>query len=182
MGGEFIPQLQEGDYAFHCILPQGSSLNQSIETSMQASRIIKQFDEVKMVVGKTGAAEVPTDPMPPEATDLMIVLKPQKEWKSGRDYNELADAIAEKLQLIPGVFFEKNQPIQMRFNELMTGIRQDVAVKIFGENIDTLSVYANKVSKVIQNVEGTSSPQVERVSGLPQINIDYDRTVLQITD
>lgn len=176
MGGEFIPQLQEGDYAFHCILPQGSSLNQSIETSMQASRIIKQFDEVKMVVGKTGAAEVPTDPMPPEATDLMIVLKPQKEWKSGRDYNELADAIAEKLQLIPGVFFEKNQPIQMRFNELMTGIRQDVAVKIFGENIDTLSVYANKVSKVIQNVEGTSPPQVERVSGLPQINIDYDRT------
>jgi cobalt-zinc-cadmium resistance protein CzcA len=176
MGGEFIPQLQEGDYAFHCILPQGSSLNQSIETSMQASRIIKQFDEVKMVVGKTGAAEVPTDPMPPEATDLMIVLKPQKEWKSNRDYNELADAIAEKLEAIPGVFFEKNQPIQMRFNELMTGIRQDVAVKIFGENIDTLSVYAKQVSKVIQNVEGATSPQVERVSGLPQINIEYDRT------
>jgi cobalt-zinc-cadmium resistance protein CzcA len=176
MGGEFIPQLQEGDYAFHCILPQGSSLNQSIETSMQASRIIKQFDEVIMVVGKTGAAEVPTDPMPPEATDLMIVLKPQKEWKSDRDYNELADAITEKLEVIPGVFFEKNQPIQMRFNELMTGIRQDVAVKIFGENIDTLSVYAKEVSKVIQNVEGATSPQVERVSGLPQINIEYDRT------
>lgn len=176
MGGEFIPQLQEGDFAFHCILPQGSSLNQSIETSMQASRIIKQFDEVKMVVGKTGAAEVPTDPMPPEASDLMIVLKPQKEWKSDRSYSELADEIIEKLEVIPGVFFEKNQPIQMRFNELMTGIRQDVAVKIFGENIDTLAAYAREVSKVIQKVSGATSPQVERVSGLPQINIEYDRT------
>jgi len=176
MGGEFIPQLQEGDFAFHCILPQGSSLSQSIETSMQASRIIKDFDEVKMVVGKTGAAEVPTDPMPPEATDLMVVLKPAKEWKSGRSYNELADAIMEKLEVIPGVFFEKNQPIQMRFNELMTGIRQDVAVKIFGENIDTLAAYAAEVSELIQSVPGATSPQVERVSGLPQINIDYDRT------
>jgi len=176
MGGEFIPQLQEGDYAFHCILPQGSSLNQSIETSMQASRIIKQFDEVKMVVGKTGAAEVPTDPMPPEATDLMVVLKPQDEWKSGRNYNELAEAMMEKLEVIPGVFFEKNQPIQMRFNELMTGIRQDVAVKIFGENIDSLASYAKEVSEVIQTVQGATSPQVERVSGLPQINVEYDRT------
>jgi cobalt-zinc-cadmium resistance protein CzcA len=176
MGGEFIPQLQEGDFAFHCILPQGSSLNQSIETSMQASRILKQFDEVKMVVGKTGAAEVPTDPMPPEASDMMIILKPQSEWKSKKSYNELGDEMMEKLSVIPGVFFEKNQPIQMRFNELMTGIRQDVAVKIFGENMDTLSVYANKVSEVVQQVKGTTAPQVETVGGLPQINIDYDRT------
>ena len=176
MGGEFIPQLQEGDFAFHCILPQGSSLSQSIETSMQASRVIKQFDEVKMVVGKTGSAEVPTDPMPPEATDLIIVLKPQKEWKSKKSYTELSDEITEKLEVIPGVFFEANQPIQMRFNELMTGIRQDVAVKIFGENMDTLSIYADKVRKVIQNVEGATSPQVERVGGLPQINVTYDRT------
>lgn len=178
MGGEFIPQLQEGDFAFHCILPQGSSLNQSIETSMQASRIIKQFDEVKMVVGKTGAAEVPTDPMPPEATDLMVILKPQDEWKTKKSYTELGDEINEALEVIPGVFFEKNQPIQMRFNELMTGIRQDVAVKIFGENLDSLAIYADKVSKVIQTVNGATSPQVERVSGLPQINVEYDRTRL----
>ncbi|WP_080777733.1 CusA/CzcA family heavy metal efflux RND transporter [Chryseobacterium phocaeense] len=176
MGGEFIPQLQEGDYAFHCILPQGSSLSQSIETSMQASRIIKNFDEVKMVVGKTGSAEVPTDPMPPEATDLIVVLKPQSEWKSKRSYTELADEISEKLETIPGVFFEKNQPIQMRFNELMTGIRQDVAVKIFGENLDSLSIYADKVGKIIQTVDGATAPQIERVSGLPQINVEYDRT------
>ncbi|MEH7890572.1 CusA/CzcA family heavy metal efflux RND transporter [Elizabethkingia meningoseptica] len=178
MGGEFIPQLQEGDFAYHCILPQGSSLSQSIETSMQASRIIKSFDEVKMVVGKTGAAEVPTDPMPPEATDIIIVLKPQSEWKSQKSYDELAGEISEKLESIPGVFFEKNQPIQMRFNELMTGIRQDVAVKIFGENLDSLAVYADKVGKVIQTVPGATAPQIERVSGLPQINVQYDRTRL----
>lgn len=176
MGGEFIPQLQEGDYAFHCILPQGSSLSQSIETSMQASRIIKQFDEVKMVVGKTGSAEVPTDPMPPEATDLIVVLKPQKDWKRKKSYEELADEISEKLEDIPGVFFEKNQPIQMRFNELMTGIRQDVAVKIFGENLDSLALYADQTAAVIQSVKGATPPQIERVSGLPQINVKYDRT------
>ncbi|GAB3417194.1 CusA/CzcA family heavy metal efflux RND transporter [Niabella aquatica] len=178
MGGEFIPQLQEGDFAFHCILPQGSSLSQSIETSMQASRIIRQFDEVKMVVGKTGSAEVPTDPMPPEATDLIIVLKPVKDWRSGRSYDELSGAMMKELERIPGVFFEENQPIQMRFNELMTGIRQDVAVKIFGENMDTLALYAEKAGKVIQDVNGTTGPQIERVSGLPQINVVYDRTRL----
>lgn len=175
MGGEFIPQLQEGDFAFHCILPQGSSLTQSLETSMQASRILKEFDEVKMVVGKTGSAEVPTDPMPPEATDMIIVLKPKDEWKRNISYEELGDEMMEKLEVIPGVFFEKNQPIQMRFNELMTGIRQDVAVKIFGENLDSLSYYADKTSKAIQSVEGVTAPQVERVSGLPQINVEYDR-------
>lgn len=175
MGGEFIPTLAEGDFAFHCILPQGTSLSQSIETSMQASRLIKKFDEVKMVVGKTGAGEVPTDPMPPEATDLMVILKPQKEWKRKVSYDELADEITEKLEAIPGVFFEKNQPIQMRFNELMTGIRQDVAVKIFGENLDSLLVSANQVSKVIQSINGATEPMVERVEGLLQVVIKYNR-------
>ena len=176
MGGEFIPTLQEGDFAFHCILPQGTSLSQSLETSMQASRLIKEFDEVKMVVGKTGAAEVPTDPMPPEATDMMIILKPQSEWKREVSYDELAEEFEGKLSQIPGVFFEKNQPIQMRFNELMTGIRQDVAVKIFGENMDTLLSYANKVNAVIQSVDGATEPSVERVAGLPQIVIKYNRS------
>jgi cobalt-zinc-cadmium resistance protein CzcA len=178
MGGEFIPQLREGDYAFHCILPQGTSLSQSVETSMQASRIIRSFPEVKMVVAKTGSPEVPTDPMPPEASDLIIVLKPVSEWTTTKDYNELARLISKKLETIPGVFFEANQPIQMRFNELMTGIRQDVAVKIFGENIDTLANLAGKVAKVIRSVPGTSVPQIEKTTGLPQITIDYDRAKL----
>lgn len=175
MGGEFIPQLQEGDYAFHCILPQGTSLTQSVETSMQASRIIKSFPEVEMVVGKTGSAEVPTDPMPPEATDLIITLKPKSEWTTTKDYNELAAMMIEKLEAIPGVFFEASQPIQMRFNELMTGVRQDVAIKIFGENIDTLAALGPKVASIVQSVKGSTEPQVERTIGLPQITIQYDR-------
>ena len=175
MGGEFIPQLEEGDYAFHCILPQGTSLSQSVETSMQASRIIKSFPEVKMVVGKTGSAEVPTDPMPPEATDLIVVLKPKDQWTNTKSYSELASMIQEKLEVIPGVFFESNQPIQMRFNELMTGVRQDVAIKIFGENIDTLAAIAPKVAQAVQSVRGATGPQIERTTGLPQITIQYDR-------
>lgn len=175
LGGEFIPQLQEGDYAFHCILPQGTSLSQSIETSMQASRIVKTFPEVKMVVGKTGSAEVPTDPMPPEASDLVIVLKPKKEWPKKKNYNELAQQILEELEVIPGVFFEYNQPIQMRFNELMTGVRQDVAIKVFGENIDTLAMLAPKIAQVVQTVKGATATQIERTTGLPQISVQYDR-------
>ena len=176
MGSEFIPTLQEGDYAFHCILPQGTSLSQSIETSMQAMRIIKNFDEVKLVVGKTGSAEVPTDPMPPEATDMMIILKPQKEWKRKITYNGLAEEIERKLTAsIPGAFFEINQPIQMRFNELMTGIRQDVAIKIFGEDLDTLLGYANKVKTQIKTIDGVKDPMVEQVEGLPQIVVRYNR-------
>lgn len=175
MGAEFIPQLQEGDYAFHCILPQGSSLSQSMETSMQASRILRSFPEVKEVVGKTGSAEVPTDPMPPEGSDLIIVLKPLNQWTTTKDYNKLAQMMEEKLQAIPGVFFEVNQPIQMRFNELMTGVRQDVAVKIFGENIDTLAALSPRIARIIQSVEGVSEPQIERTAGLPQITIEYDR-------
>ncbi len=180
MGGEFIPTLAEGDFAFHCILPQGTSLTQSIETSMQASRILKEFPEVKMVVGKTGSAEVPTDPMPPEASDMMIILKPQNEWTRDISYEELADEMNERLSTIPGVFFETSQPIQMRFNELMTGVRQDVAVKIFGENLDTLIAYANKVAGVVQAVDGATEPMVERVEGLPQIVIKYNRAQIAL--
>lgn len=176
LGGEFIPQLQEGDFAYHCILPQGTSLSQSIETSMQASRIMKSFPEVRMVVGKTGSAEVPTDPMPPEATDVMVILQPKSEWPDpSKTYDKLGEEISKALEVIPGVFFEKNQPIQMRFNELMTGIRQDVAVKIFGENLDSLARYANLVGSIISSVEGVTEPQVERIQGLPQINVHYDR-------
>jgi cobalt-zinc-cadmium resistance protein CzcA len=175
MGGEFIPTLEEGDYAIEFVLPQGASLSQTTETVMQAENIIKQFPEVKMVVGKTGAADVATDPMPMQATDLMVILKDKSEWKTDADFYELADQMKEKLEAIPGVIAEPSQPIQMRFNELMTGIRQDVAIKIFGENLDTLAVYANKVSKSINNIKGLTQPQVERISGLPQISIEYDR-------
>ncbi len=178
MGGEFIPQLQEGDFAIHCILPQGTSLSQSVETSMQASRILRTFPEVKMVVGKTGSAEVPTDPMPPEGSDLMVSLKPRSEWPQKKSYDELAEQMMEKLELIPGAFFEVSQPIQMRFNELMTGVRQDVAVKIFGENIDSLAAIAPRVAGIVSTIEGSTGAQVEQTTGLPQITVKYDRARL----
>jgi heavy metal efflux system protein len=174
MGGEFIPTLEEGDYAIEFTLPQGASLSQTIETITQAEKLLKIFPEVKMVVGKTGAADVATDPMPMEASDIMVILKDKKDWKTDLDFYELAEAMKTKLQLLPGIIAEPSQPIQMRFNELMTGIKQDVAIKIFGENLDTLAKYAIKVEKAIHNVEGISAPQIERISGLPQISIDYD--------
>jgi heavy metal efflux system protein len=175
MGGEFIPTLEEGDYAIEFVLPEGASLSQTIETVIQAEKIIKKFPEVKMVVGKTGAADVATDPMPMQASDLMVILKDKSEWQTKSDFYQLADEMKEKLEAIPGVIAEPSQPIQMRFNELMTGIKQDVAIKIFGENLDTLAFYANKVSKSIQKIDGITAPQVERISGLPQISIEYDR-------
>ncbi|KIC89876.1 CusA/CzcA family heavy metal efflux RND transporter [Flavihumibacter sp. ZG627] len=178
MGGEFIPTLEEGDYAIEFVLPQGSSLSQTSETVMMAERMLLKFPEVKMVVGKTGAADIATDPMPPEASDLMVIMKPKSEWATTKDFYALADLMRDKLSTIPGVIAEPSQPIQMRFNELMTGIRQDVAIKIFGENLDTLVAYADKVSKAINPIKGITQPQVERVDGLPQITIEYDRARL----
>lgn len=175
MGAEFIPTLEEGDYAIEFVLPQGSSLSQTVETMLMAERMLLKYPEVKMVVGKTGAADIATDPMPPEASDLMVIMKPKKEWTTTSDFYKLADMMRDKLSTIPGVIAEPSQPIQMRFNELMTGIRQDVAIKIFGENLDTLIAYANKVSNIIGPVQGITQPQVERVDGLPQITIEYDR-------
>ncbi|MBK5270894.1 MAG: CusA/CzcA family heavy metal efflux RND transporter [Bacteroidia bacterium] len=178
MGGEFIPTLEEGDYAIEFVLPQGSSLSQTTETVMMAQRMLRTFPEVKMVVGKTGSADVATDPMPPEASDLLVILKDKKEWTTTKDFYALADMMGDKLSNIPGVIAEPSQPIQMRFNELMTGIRQDVAIKIFGENLDSLVTYADKVAKAIRPIKGITQPQVERVEGLPQITVEYDRARL----
>ncbi len=178
MGGEFIPTLEEGDYAIEFVLPQGSSLSQTTETIMQAERMLKRYPEVKMVVGKTGSADIATDPMPPEASDLMVILKDKKDWTTTDDFYDLADKMRETLSEIPGVIAEPSQPIQMRFNELMTGIRQDVAIKIFGENMDSLNAFAQKVANAIQPIKGITQPQVERVGGLAQIVVLYDRARL----
>jgi cobalt-zinc-cadmium resistance protein CzcA len=175
MGGEFIPQLEEGDYAIEFVLPQGTSLAQTTETIMQAERMLRKYPQVKMVVGKTGSADVATDPMPPEASDLMVILKDKAEWPEGKGFYELADDMRNTLADIPGVIAEPSQPIQMRFNELMTGVKQDVAVKIFGENLDTLNLLALKVARAMKPVQGVVQPQIERVGGLPQITVNYDR-------
>jgi cobalt-zinc-cadmium resistance protein CzcA len=178
LGGEFIPQLEEGDFAVEFLLPQGSSLSQTMETTMLAERMLLKFPEVKMVVGKTGSADIATDPMPPQATDLIVVLKDKRDWREGKEFYELSDEIRDTLSNIPGVIAEPSQPIQMRFNELMTGVKQDVAIKIFGENIDTLNSLAQRVARSIKAIPGITQPQVEKVSGLPQVSIKYDRARL----
>ncbi|MCB0789973.1 MAG: efflux RND transporter permease subunit, partial [Flavobacteriales bacterium] len=133
------------------------------------------FPEVKMVVGKSGTAEVPTDLMSPEQTDVMILLNPRDAWTTTDDYWSLADSLLAALQEIPGVFFEINQPIQMRFNELMTGVRQDIAIKVYGPDLDSLVHYAEQIARIVRDVPGAGPPQVERVAGLPQIAVRYDR-------
>ncbi len=179
LGGEFIPQLNEGDFAVETRVRTGSSLSQTIDKSMQASRLLrKQFPEVREVIAKIGSGEIPTDPMPIEACDLMVILKPQDEWTSAGSMDELATKMAEALEVIPGVEFGFQQPIQMRFNELISGAKQDVAVKIFGEDLAELTRLAGQVNGLVSKVPGATDLYVEQVSGLPQIVVQVDREAL----
>ncbi|PWJ55564.1 cobalt-zinc-cadmium resistance protein CzcA [Dyadobacter jejuensis] len=178
MGGEFIPQLDEGDFAIEMRVLTGSSLTQTIDASLKASQaLLENFpDEVVEVVGKIGSSEIPTDPMPIEAGDVMVILKDKSEWTKAINREALAEAMEEVLEAnVPGVSFGFQQPIQMRFNELMTGVKQDVAVKIYGEDLDILAQQADKVGKLVSSVEGATDLYVESVSGLPQIVVAFDR-------
>jgi cobalt-zinc-cadmium resistance protein CzcA len=179
VGGEFIPSLPEGDYAVETRLLPGSSLETSVELTSKASKILlQQFPEVESVVVKTGSSEVPTDPMPLHASDIIIVLKKRSEWTSARTYNELEEKMIQALAVIPGVSFSFQYPVAMRFNELISGARQDVVCKIFGDNLDTLSSYATQLGRLCNAISGSSSVYVESVSGLPQIVIKYNRAVI----
>jgi heavy metal efflux system protein len=177
MGGEFLPTLEEGDFAVETRVLTGSSLSYTIEACQKASgMIMKEFpDEVKEVVAKIGSAEIPTDPMGLEAADLMIILKDKRMWTKAEDMEALAEEMSETLGAIPGVTFSFQQPIQMRFNELMTGVRQDVAVKIFGEDMDILAGLSEQVAAIARSVEGVRDIYVEEVSGLPQVMIRINR-------
>jgi cobalt-zinc-cadmium resistance protein CzcA len=176
MGGEFIPTLDEGDFAVETRCLTGSSLSQTIEASTRAAKILKEkFPEVKAVISKIGSGEIPIDPMPVESCDLMIVLKDKSEWTSASSREELADKMSEALEDIPGVTFSFQQPIQMRFNELMSGAKQDIVIKVYGENLDLLTQYANKIGKLSTTIEGVQDLYVERATGLPQIVIEFDR-------
>lgn len=181
LGGEFIPTLDEGDIATHLIIASGSSLSQEIEATTKAEKILKsKFPEVKMVVTKIGSAEIPTDPMPIEAGDMIILLKDKSEWTSAETKEELMEKMEEALNEIPGATTEFSQPIQMRFNELMTGVRSDVAVKIFGEDIDMLVSKGDEVLELIKGIDGVSDAKAERVSGLPQITVRYNKDKLAL--
>lgn len=178
-GGEFIPSLPEGDYAVETRVLPGSNLETSIDAVSKASRILlKEFPEVQRVVAKTGTSEVPSEPLPIDVSDMIIVLKNRKEWTSARTYHELEAKMSQALEVIPGVTFSFQYPVAMRFNELISGARQDVVCKIFGENLDTLAYYANILGRICNSVEGSSGVYVESVSGLPQITVRYNRAAI----
>jgi heavy metal efflux system protein len=177
MGGEFLPTLEEGDFAVETRVLTGSSLSYTVEASTKAAEVLlREFpDEVKEVVGKIGSSEIPTDPMPIEACDLMVILKPKGDWVKANNREELAEKMAEALEDVPGVTFSFQQPIQMRFNELISGVKQDVAVKIFGEDLAVLTTLADQIGKLSTTVEGVRDLYVEEVDGLPQIVISINR-------
>jgi len=176
MGGEFIPQLEEGDFAVETRVLTGSNLNNTIESTQKASKLlIQNFPEVQKIVTKIGSAEIPTDPMPFEAGDMMVILKDKKEWTSAKTFNELSLKMTKVLEQVPGITVGFQFPVQMRFNELMTGARQDVVCKIFGENLDTLTRYASKLNDIIKTVDGAINIYEEKVTGMPQVVIKYNR-------
>ena len=175
LGGEFIPSLEEGDFAVEMSMSQGTSLSQMVESCTKAEKLLKkEYPEIKQVVSRIGSAEIPTDPMPVERADIMIALKPKVEWTSAKTTPELMEKMEETLSAIPGLEAEISQPIQMRNNELLTGIKQDVAIKIFGDDLDVLTQQAGKVKRMIEDVPGVSGIFVEEVAGLPQIQVKYN--------
>lgn len=176
LGGEFIPSLEEGDFAIQMSMAQGTSLSQMVESCTKAERLLKNtFPEVRQVVSRIGSAEIPTDPMPVERADIMVSLKPKAEWTSARTTDALMEKMSETLKNIPGLEAEISQPIQMRNNELLTGIKQDVAIKVYGDDLDVLTRQARRISTLIGGVRGVSGIQVEEVSGLPQVQVRYNR-------
>lgn len=175
MGGEFIPTLDEGDLVIQPVLKTGTSLSKTIDITTQIEKLLLEFPEVEQVVTRIGAAEVPTDPMSMEETDVIVKLTPIKSWTTADTKEKLITAINEKLSIIPGVDYEFTQPIEMRFNELITGVRADLAIKIFGEDLDILHKKAVEIENAIQNVEGASDIITEKTVGLPQMTVNYDR-------
>jgi cobalt-zinc-cadmium resistance protein CzcA len=179
LGGEFIPQLEEGDLAAGVMTLQGGSITNTIDKVIMANRILlANFPEIKHAVCKIGAGEIPTDPTPMETGDYIITLKDKSEWTSAKTREELVTKMEEKLVALAGVKFEFQQPIQMRFNELMTGSKQDIAIKLFGDNLNTLAEKAAEIEKLIQSVPGVEDINVEKVTGLEQIQVEYDRDKL----
>jgi len=176
MGSEFAPQLEEGDLAMQMSIQPGSSLNESITASTKAEKILMDnFPEVLHVIAKIGTAEVPTDPMGIEDSDVMIVMKDKSEWVSASTKDELIAKMKDKLNAVLGASFEFSQPIQLRFNELMTGAKADVVVKIFGDDTDKLKQLADQSASIIEKIKGAADVKVEQTEGLKQMNIVYDR-------
>ena len=179
IGGEFIPKLEEGDFAVDTRLLTGSSLSNTVAATQKTAKVLlDSFPEVKKVVSKIGSGEIPTDPMPLEAADMMVILKDKKEWTSAKTFDELAEKMSVALKQVPGVTTGFQFPVQMRFNELMTGARQDVVCKIFGDDLDSLAIIAERIGILINKVNGAKDIYVETVTGVPQMVISYNRNAI----
>lgn len=179
LGGEFIPKLEEGDFAVDTRLLSGSSLNTTLDATQKASKLlIDRFPEIEKIVTKIGAGEIPTDPMSMEASDLMIILKDKKDWVSAETFDALADTMGKVMSQVPGITSGFQYPVQMRFNELMTGSRQDVSCKIFGENLDSLAKYATLMGNIIAEVEGAKDLYTETVTGISQVVVQFSRAAI----
>ena len=176
MGSEFVPSLNEGDIALHAIRIPGTSLTTAIEMQNELEKTIKAFPEVDRAFAKIGTAEIATDPMPPSVADIFVILKPQSEWAGTHHTKaELVAAIEKAVRQIPGNNYEFTQPIQMRFNELLSGVRADVAVKVFGDDMDTLLAVGEQIEKVLDTIPGAADVRTEQLTGLPVLSIQMDR-------
>ncbi len=177
VGSEFVPSLNEGDIALHAIRIPGTSLTTAIEMQNELEQTIKTFPEVERVFSKIGTAEIATDPMPPSVADTFIILKPQSEWTGSHHTKaELIVAMEAAVHRVPGNNYEFTQPIQMRFNELLSGVRADVAVKVFGDDMDTLLDLGEAIEKLLKAVPGAADVRTEQITGLPVLSIRMDRT------
>lgn len=189
MGGEFIPTLDEGDILMHGFCRPGTSLTQTLESHRLVQKLILENfpDEVEEVISKIGSAEIPTDPMAPEMADNIILLKPKDNWSKAKTKEELVEKIQQVVLQVPGMAYEFTQPIKMRFDEMMTGVRSDIAIKVFGDNLDSLVSSARRIEAIIKKVPGLEDLKVEQIEGLPQIVVKYDyaklaRYGMRITD
>ena len=180
MGSEFIPRLDEGNFVFQAFLRPGTSLTEVEQATTKIEQIVMENfpDEIESIQSRMGVADLPTDPMPMDIADVFVIVKPKKEWKKAKSKQELIDKIRDKISIIPGINYEFSQPIEMRFNELLTGIREDVAVKLYGDDLNMLADKADEVSRLISGIKGVAGIKVEATRGLPQITVKYDRTKL----
>lgn len=177
MGAEFIPQLDEGDFAFQAFLKPGTSLTEVRKASTRLEQIVLENfpDEIESIQSRIGVADLPTDPMPIDIADIFVILNPQDQWTRAESKEELIDKVREKVSVLPGINFEFTQPIEMRFNELLTGIREDVAIKLYGDDLDILANKAEEISKMIAGIDGIAGIKAEATRGLPQITVNYNR-------
>lgn len=177
MGAEFIPQLDEGDFAFQAFLKPGTSLTEVRKTSTRLEQIVLENfpDEIESIQSRIGVADLPMDPMPIDIADIFVILTPQDQWTRAESKEELIDKVREKVSVLPGINFEFSQPIEMRFNELLTGIREDIAIKLYGDDLDILANKAEEISKLIAGIDGIAGVKAEATRGLPQITVRYNR-------